>query len=73
MVNQFDFFLSPVVSFQINFAKNQNHCNMLARLCNFYYVVYVKSSDKLLNYLMLVQALTEVKTEMLKNHDFPPW
>ena len=30
------------------------------------YVVYVKSSDKLLNQLMLVQALTEVKFEVLK-------
>ena len=28
------------------------------------------SSDKLLNYLMLVQTLSEVKIEMLNNHDF---
>ena len=37
------------------------------------YVVSMKSSDKLLNYLMLVQSLIEVKIELLKNHDFRPW
>ena len=37
------------------------------------FVVYVKSSDKLLNYLMLVQTLSEVNIEMLKSDDFFPW
>ena len=33
----------------------------------------MKSSDKLLNYLMLGQTLIEVKLEMLKTHEFHPW
>ena len=36
-------------------------------------VVFVKSSDKLLNYLMLDPELIEVKLETLKTHEFHPW
>ena len=48
------------------------HCNMLAHLCNFFYVVFVKSSDKLLNFLVFGQTLCEVKIETLKTHKFHP-
>ena len=37
------------------------------------YAVSVKSSDKLLNYLMFSQTLSEVKMETLKTHEFHPW
>ena len=36
-------------------------------------LVFVKSSDKLLNYLMFGQTFFEVKMEMLKMHGFHPW
>ena len=36
-------------------------------------VVFVKSSDKLLHYLMFGQTFFEVKMEMLKMHEFHPW
>ena len=50
------------------FRKKSNlssiHCSMLARLCNLY-VVFLKSSDKLLNYLLFDQTLSEVKMNVI--------
>ena len=57
---QFDFFASPI---------SYSFCEKYVQLL---YVVLVKSSDKLLNYLMFVQTLIEVKMETLKTHEFPP-
>ena len=37
------------------------------------YIVCVKSSDKLLNYLKFRQTLIEVNIETLKTHEFHPW
>ena len=39
----------------------------------FFYVIFVKSTDKQLNYLMFGQTLIEAKMEMLKSHEFHPW
>ena len=61
-----------LISFQIRFAKNQTeyplqHASSPGQhLC-------VKSSDKLLHYLMFGQTLFEVKMEMLKTHEFHSW
>ena len=67
---QFEFFL--LATFHINFAKKQTYLvfNILARATVVF--VFVKSSDKLLNYLMFVQVLSETKIEMLKKHNFYP-
>ena len=70
---QFDILLA---SFLSNFAKQQTYLVSLQHSSSFVqllYVAFVKSSDKLLNYLMLVNALSEVKIELLKNHDFHLW
>ena len=60
-----------------SFCKNSNlpsiHNDMLACLCNFCVYFCVKSSDKLLIYLMLDPAIIEVKMETLKTHEFRPW
>ena len=59
MYPQFDFF---GVSFQINFAKNQTYPVSTATSSSFVqllHAVLVKSPDKVLNYLMFVQALSE--------------
>ena len=45
----------------------------LASLISNLFVVFVKASDKLLNYLMFGQTLIEVKMETLKTHEFHPW
>ena len=65
------------VSFQINFTKNQMY---LVSTATFYssfaqllYVVFVKLSDRLFNYLMFGQTLSELKMETLKTHEFHPW
>ena len=60
-----------LVSFQIIFFffkpnLSTVHASLFVQLL---YVVLVNSLDRLLNYLMLVQELIEVKIEMLKNHD----
>ena len=52
---QFHFSL---VSVKTYFTKNQTY---LISFVHLLYVVFVKSSDKLLHYLMLGQTLTEVK------------
>ena len=65
---QLNLFASLILN---SFCKKSNlpsiHCNLLAHLCNFklLYVIFVKSSDKLLNYLMFAQTLSEVKMETL--------
>ena len=65
-----------VLSFQINLAKNHAYLVSTVTCSSFVqrlYVVLVKSSDILLNYLMLIQTLSQMKIKMLKNHDFLPW
>ena len=72
---QFEFLACLILN---SFCKNSNlpsiSYDMPAHLRNFcLYVVFVNSSDKLLNYLKLDPEFIEVKMETLKTHKFRPW
>ena len=46
---------------------------MLAHCATFVCTFCVKSSEKLLNYLMFGQTLSEMKMETQKTHEFRYW
>ena len=65
-----------LVSFQNHFAKNRTYLVSTAKckfVCASFYVVFVKSSEKLLHYLMFGQTLIEMKMETLKTQEFHSW
>ena len=70
VLNQFDLYASLILNKFYKKKFNIIHFKMLARLCNLVCNLceIIRQTIK----LMLVQALTEVKIELLKNHDFLP-
>ena len=63
---QFDCFACPISNSFCEYSNLPNiHSSKLARLCN---CCIVKSSDKLLNYLMFGRTLIKVKMETLKTN-----
>ena len=71
---QFDFFARFISN---SFCENANlpsiHCTTCLFVFAFFNVVFVKSPDKLLHYLILHAEFIEVKMETLKTHEFRPW
>ena len=73
---QISFFFARLIS--NSFTKNSNlpniHYDMLARsFVQLLYVVFVKSSDRLLNYLILYPEFIEVKMETVRTLEFCIW